>query len=100
LVGNDFANAPVDRQWFSSRHVIAATDTRAKTEEVLEAVLPVRSVPWLYNEGQLPLPLSPSAVQVKNPETAVRRLEVGVRWSPACEDLSPKSTVERRYQAV
>jgi hypothetical protein len=35
--------------------VMAATDTHATIEELLEAVLSVRSVPKLYNQGQLPL---------------------------------------------
>jgi hypothetical protein len=34
---------------------MAATDTHATTEELLEAVVSVRSVPRLYNEGELPL---------------------------------------------
>jgi hypothetical protein len=45
-------------QWLSSRHVISATDTHATTEEVFEAVLSVRSMSRLYNEGQLSLPVS------------------------------------------
>jgi hypothetical protein len=34
---------------------MAARDKRATTEELLEAVFFVRSVPGLYNEEQLPL---------------------------------------------
>jgi hypothetical protein len=34
---------------------MAATDTYATIEELLEALLSVRSVLRLYNEGQLPL---------------------------------------------
>jgi hypothetical protein len=34
---------------------MAATDTHATREELLEAVFSVRFVPRLYNEGQLPL---------------------------------------------
>jgi hypothetical protein len=34
---------------------MAATDTHATIKELLEAVVSVRSVPRLYNEGQLPL---------------------------------------------
>jgi hypothetical protein len=37
--------------------MIAATDMHA-TEEVLEEVFSVRSMPRLYNEDQLPLPVS------------------------------------------
>jgi hypothetical protein len=44
---------------------MAARDTHAKIE-LLEAVLSVRSVPRLYDEGQLPLE--------KILETAVRRV--------------------------
>jgi hypothetical protein len=45
---------------------MAATDTHAKTKELLEAVFSVRSVPRLYNESHLPL--------VSNLETAVKRV--------------------------
>jgi hypothetical protein len=41
-------------------------DTHATTEELLEAVFSVRSVPSLYNKGQLPLEVSL--------ETAVKRI--------------------------
>jgi hypothetical protein len=43
---------------------MAATDRHATIEELLEAVFSVRSVPSLYNEGQLSLE--------ENPETALR----------------------------
>jgi hypothetical protein len=45
------ANMPVDRQWLSSRHVIAATDAHA----ILKDVFSVLSVPRLCNENQLTL---------------------------------------------
>jgi hypothetical protein len=45
----------VARQWLSSRHVKAATDTQATVEQLLEAVLSARSVPRLYKEDQLPV---------------------------------------------
>jgi hypothetical protein len=45
---------------------MAATDTHVTMEMLLEAVFSVRSVPRLYNEGQLPLE--------KSLETAVRRV--------------------------
>jgi hypothetical protein len=45
---------------------MAATDTHATIEELLEAVFSVRSLPMLYNEGHLPLE--------ESLETAVRRL--------------------------
>jgi hypothetical protein len=60
---------------------MAATGTYAIIEEQFEAMFSVRSVPRLYNEAQLPL--------VKSLETAVRRVDVGVRWPPTCEDVSP-----------
>jgi hypothetical protein len=46
---------------------MATTDTHATTEELLEEMFSVRSVPKLYNEGQLPL-------LVLILETAVRRV--------------------------
>jgi hypothetical protein len=60
--------------------MIAAADTYATTEELLEAVFSMLSMPRLYNEDQLPLQ--------KSSEMAVRREEVGVRWSPALESVS------------
>jgi hypothetical protein len=50
LLGNVSANTRL-----SSRHVLAATDKQATTEELLEAVFTVQSMPRLYNEDQLPL---------------------------------------------
>jgi hypothetical protein len=47
---------------------MAATDTHATIEELLEAVFSVQSVQNLYNEGHLPLE--------KCLETAVKRVEV------------------------
>jgi hypothetical protein len=44
---------------------MAATDMHAITEELLEAMFSVRSVPRLYNEDQLPLPTSLSRVRVE-----------------------------------
>jgi hypothetical protein len=55
---------------------MAATDTYATIEELLEAVFSVRSMPTLYNEVQLPLE--------KSLETAVRR--VGV----SCETVASR----------
>jgi hypothetical protein len=46
LLWNGSANTPVARQWLSSRHVIAATDTSV----IMENTFSVRSVPGLYNE--------------------------------------------------
>jgi hypothetical protein len=39
------ANTPFARQWLSSRHVIAATDTHVTIEELLEAVFSSQSMP-------------------------------------------------------
>jgi hypothetical protein len=58
-----------------------AKGTHVTTEELLEAVFYVRSVPRLYNEGQMPLE--------EGLETAVRRVggwcqmavSLGVSWS-------------------
>jgi hypothetical protein len=62
---------------------MAATDMHTTTEEMLEAVFSVRSVPRLYNEGQLPLE--------KSLETAVRRrggkCGTVTRWQE-CEHIS------------
>jgi hypothetical protein len=55
---------------------MAATDKNATTEELLEAMFSVRSVPRLYNEGQLLLE--------EGLEMAVRR--VGVR----CETVASR----------
>jgi hypothetical protein len=45
---------------------MTATNKHSTIEELLEALLSVRSVPKLYNEGQLPLE--------ESLETAVRRV--------------------------
>jgi hypothetical protein len=50
---------------------MSAADTHATIEELLEAVLSVRSVPKQYNEGQLPLE--------KRLKTVVRRVGVSCR---------------------
>jgi hypothetical protein len=50
----------VTKHWLSSRHVIAATDTHATIEELLETVFSVWSVPRIYNRDQLLLRVSPS----------------------------------------
>jgi hypothetical protein len=59
---------------------MAATDTHAQTEVLLEVVFSLRSVPRLYNEGQLPLE--------KRLETTVRR--VGV----SCETVTGQEGCE------
>jgi hypothetical protein len=46
-------NMPVARQWLSNRHMTAATDTHATTEEPLESVFSLRSLSRLNNEKQL-----------------------------------------------
>jgi hypothetical protein len=50
----------VAMQWLGSRQVMTATDMHATTEELLEGVFAVRSVPRLYNNDQLQLPVRPS----------------------------------------
>jgi hypothetical protein len=56
LLWNGSANTPVARQWLSSRHVMAKTNTHVTTiEELLVAVLSVPSVSRLHIEGHLPL---------------------------------------------
>jgi hypothetical protein len=44
-------------------------------EEMLEVVFPVRSVPRLYRKAVC----------------SESEYEVGMRWSPACEDVSPEA---------
>jgi hypothetical protein len=51
--------------------VTAATDKHAAIEELLEAVCSVRSVPRLYNEGQLPS-REPTGRQCKLRDLVVR----------------------------
>jgi hypothetical protein len=47
---------PRNKQLYNTRcYVMAATDMRATTEELLETMFSVWSVRRLYNEGQLPL---------------------------------------------
>jgi hypothetical protein len=58
----------------------------------MEAVFSARSVSRLYNEDQLPLR--------ESLETAVRRVEVGVRWPPACEDVKPGSRGSSTVESV
>jgi hypothetical protein len=58
LLGNGSANTPVVRQWFNSRHVMAARNMHATIEELLEAVFSVRSVPKPYDDDKLPLLVS------------------------------------------
>jgi hypothetical protein len=80
LLWNGFANTPVASQWFSSRHVIAATDTQSTIEELLETMFPVRSVPR-------------TGCHYQSAERVLRRQseewEVGVRWPAAFEEVSP-----------
>jgi hypothetical protein len=55
-------NTPVAKQRLNSRQVMAATDTHATIEELLEAVFSVWSVPIQYNEDQLSSPVSRNKV--------------------------------------
>jgi hypothetical protein len=95
LLGNGSANTPLARQWPTSRLVIAETDTHARIEELLGAVISVRPVPRLYNEDQLPLRASL--------ETAVRRVggrcemaaSLGAEERPLLEDVSKQRSEDR-----
>jgi hypothetical protein len=58
LLGNGFANTTVASKWFSSRHLMAATVTHETIEQLLEEMFSVWSVPRLYNEELLPIPVS------------------------------------------
>jgi hypothetical protein len=64
LTGNVSVDTPDARQWFSGRHVIAATGTHAALE-LLVAMFSVRSVPGLYNVYQLPLRVQTPCLWVK-----------------------------------
>jgi hypothetical protein len=55
LLGNGSANTPVIWRLLSNRYVFVATYTHATTEELLEVVLSMRSVPKSYKEDQLTL---------------------------------------------
>jgi hypothetical protein len=74
--------------------VTAATGTHATTEELLEAVFPVRSVLMLYNEDKLSLR--------ETSETAVRRVGGWCEMAASLRGREPgsreMSTVGRRYQ--
>jgi hypothetical protein len=65
---------------------MAAKDTHATTEEMLEAMFSVRFVPRLYNEGQVPLEVSL--------ETSVRRVadwrEMAASLGVSCETAAEK----------
>jgi hypothetical protein len=60
---------------------MAATDTHTTIEELLEEALCVRSVLGLCKEDELPLR--------ESLQTAVTRVEFGVRWPPVFEDVRP-----------
>jgi hypothetical protein len=55
-------NMPIATQWLNSHHMIATTDKHAAMEDLLEVVFSVQSMLKLYNEDQLPLPVSLSRV--------------------------------------
>jgi hypothetical protein len=73
-------NTPVARQWPSSHHVIAATDTHA----MMEAMFSMRSEPRLYNENRQPLR--------KSPETAVKRGDVWCEMAASLRGRESRST--------
>jgi hypothetical protein len=96
--------------------VIAATVPHATIAEVLEAVFSVRAVPRLCNQDQLPLLVSCDPVKGDSLEAAVGEFSPGltaegstscslqsgvsVRWSPACEDVSPEAGKRPPLEAV
>jgi hypothetical protein len=96
LLGNGSANTSVARQWFNSRHLMAATDTHTTIEELLEAVFSVRSVRRLYNEDQLPLR--------ESLESAVRSVGGWCEMAASLRGREPgnrgTSTVGSHYQAA
>jgi hypothetical protein len=75
--------------------VIAATDTYATIEELLEVVFSVGSVLSLYNEDRMP--------SQKSSETAARRVGGWCEMVTSMRGREPgslgASTVGRRYQA-
>jgi hypothetical protein len=91
-LGNVSANTPVTRQRFSGRRTVAAT------EELLEAVFYVRSVPRLYNEAES------RERERESLETVVRRVGVLCETAARLRGYEPgsggASAVGRRYQAT
>jgi hypothetical protein len=61
---------------------VAAIDTHATIEELFETVFSVRSVPRLYNEGQLPLEESLETTEEQ---------ELFVRQKLASKDLNTEA---------
>jgi hypothetical protein len=51
LLGHDYVNKPIFRQWLISRHVKASKDMHT-TEELREEVFSVQSMLRLHNEDQ------------------------------------------------
>jgi hypothetical protein len=84
LLVNGYANTPVARQWLSSRHIIAVTDKHTTTAELLEAVFSVQSVPRLYNEDQMPLPVSRESNVSRGRRSAVRKSPSRVSRERVC----------------
>jgi hypothetical protein len=76
-------------QWHSSRCVLAARDTHATIEEVLEEGFSVRSVPRLYNEDQWP--------ERESAETAFRRAG---DWCEMAASLRGREAGNRGFSAV
>jgi hypothetical protein len=57
-LGSSSVNMSVAKQWLSSRHMKAVTNTQVIIQELLEEVFSMQPVSRLYNEDQLPLPVS------------------------------------------
>jgi hypothetical protein len=93
-------NKHVAKQWFSTRHEIAATGTHATIEKMLQEVFSVRFVPRLHNKEQ------PAKSRKMLSDASRRGLENGLKAPRAanlrgCEPGSREtSTVGRCYQAV
>jgi predicted methyltransferase len=78
--------------------VVATTDTYATVEELLEAVFSERSVLKLYNEDQLPLPVSQFRVAVVRSEKlvaeAVESVEIQRKGNISCRKPLPSSAMK------
>jgi hypothetical protein len=73
---------------------MAATDTHATIEELLEAAFSVRSVTRLYVEDQLPLPVSQESLQAGSQlKVAVVRSEKLVAEAEASPGTQRKGNV-------
>jgi hypothetical protein len=94
-----------ERRNKGARGTATARQRLATIEELLEAVFSARSMPFslrsvprLHREDQRDKPVSSA---VESLQCAVSRSsEVGVRWSPACEDVCPEAEERPPLEAV